>query len=92
MLSAEIRHAIDHLADLIRGDRLTVGAVVRAYDVLAEIAERVELLEGAVLPPALTIPEARLGASEETPEGVVRLDRWRMRARSGGAPLPQTPA
>ncbi|MDD2867715.1 hypothetical protein [Neomegalonema sp.] len=90
MLSREIRHVASHLYDQIHRDSLTIGTVLKACELLAEAAERVEALEGAVLPPALTLPQARSGACEDFPEegGVVRLDHWRQRARPRGAPSP----
>ncbi len=94
MLSREIRHVAHHLFDQIHRDSLTIGTVLKACELLAEAAERVEALEGAVLPPALTLPQARSGALDDLPEekGVVRLDLWRRRAGAAAEPAPQTPA
>lgn len=87
MLSEEIRSVVASLhAQIMNGD-LTFETATLARDILRDVADRVELIEGLIVPDHMTMPET------PKPHGnVVRLDPWRNRLAAIHRPAPQLPS
>lgn len=87
MLSDEIRNVVAGLHAQILKDELTIETATLARDILRDVADRVELIEGLIVPEHLTMPET------PRPDGnVVRFDPWRKRLAALSRPAPQTPS
>jgi len=87
MLSGEIRAINFSLRDTSDKGDLTPEFLDLALDVLADVADRVELIEGLVVPASATLPEPPSEAGN-----VVRLDPWRKRLDAIQRPAPHHPA
>lgn len=87
MLSDEIRNVVSGLHEQILKGDLTIETATLARDILRDVADRVELIEGLIVPDHMTMPETpRLHGN------VVRLDPWRKRLAAISHPAPQHPS
>lgn len=87
MLSEDIRSVVASLHGQILSGDLTVETATLARGILRDVADRVELIEGLIVPDHMAMPE--------TPKlhgNVVRLDPWRARLAAIHQPAPQHPS
>lgn len=87
MLSEEIRSVVASLSGQIDKGEASIETARRARDILRDVADRVELIEGLIVPDHMTLPETQVSA-----RNVVRLDPWRKRLAALARPSPQSPS
>lgn len=87
MLSEEIRSVLASLSGQIDKGEASIETARRARDILRDVADRVELIEGLIVPDHMTLPDTQVPA-----RNVVRLDPWRKRLAALARPSPQSPS
>ncbi len=87
MLSEEIRSVVASLAGQIDKGAVSAETAARARDILRDVADRVELIEGLIVPDHMTLPDDCPPA-----RNVVRLDPWRKRLAAIARPSSQSPS